>query len=366
MVYNKITIGIKLVYNYMDIKKVILRLLEEKKRVRTRDIIVALKNQYSRQYINRILNSLIQEGRIVKVGETISTFYVLAGQKDEAQAEAGNKIKLRLSNSGLKEHEVLDDINRRLPFIVKAKENIRSIFDYAFSEMLNNAIEHSRSQFIEIEVMKEDKSLCFVVNDFGVGVFKNVMKKRGLKSELEAIQDLLKGKTTTEPHAHSGEGIFFTSKIADVFVLESFESSLRIDNRIPDVFIEELPRVKKGTKVTFKIALDTKKHLSDVFKDYSADPNEPDFDKTKVQIKLYTMGTIYVSRSQARRVLTGLEKFRHIVLDYDKVPTVGQAFVDEIYRVFQSKHPSITIESVNTNEAVKFMIDRVEKPGRGK
>ncbi|MDR3642867.1 MAG: DUF4325 domain-containing protein [Candidatus Doudnabacteria bacterium] len=346
----------------MDIKKTILRLIEEKKRLKTSDTVTALKNQYSRQYVSRVLNSLAQEGKIVRVGQTTNTFYVLPGKQDEAQESLGNKIKLRLSNSSLKEHEVLNDINRRLPFIVKAEESIRSIFDYAFSEMLNNAIEHSKSKFIEIEVAKEDNNLCFVVSDFGVGVFKNVMRKRGLKSELEAIQDLLKGKTTTEPQAHSGEGIFFTSKVADVFSLESFEFRLRIDNLIPDIFVGELPRLKKGTRVTFKISLDTTKHLSDTFKAFSSDPNEPNFDKTKVQVKLYTMGTIYVSRSQARRVLTGLEKFRHIVFDYDKVPTVGQAFVDEIYRVFQTKHPNIIIESTNTNEAVKFMVDRVEKP----
>lgn len=346
----------------MDVKKVLLRLVEEKKRLKTSDAVVVLKNQYSRQYVSRVLNSLAQEGKIVRVGQTTNTFYVLPGKQDEAQESLGNKIKLRLNNTSLKEHEVLADINRRLPFIVRAEENIRSIFDYAFSEMLNNAIEHSKSKFIEIEVEKEDNRLCFVVSDFGIGVFKNIMKRRGLKSELEAIQDLLKGKATTEPQAHSGEGIFFTSKIADVFMLDSFEFRLRIDNRIPDVFIEKLERSKRGTKVTFKITLDTKKHLSEIFKDFSSNPKGPSFDKTKVQIKLFTMGTIYVSRSQARRVLTDLEKFRHIVLDYDKVPTVGQAFVDEIYRVFKSKHSNIEIESINVNEAVRFMIDRVEKP----
>lgn len=345
----------------MDLKKVILRLLEAKKRLKTKDVVTALKNGVSRQYVSRVLNSLAQEGRIVKVGQTTNTFYVLPGRQDEVLASLGNKIKLRLSNIGLKEHEVLDEINRKLSFIVKAKENIGSIFDYAFSEMLNNAIEHSRSKFIEIEVMKDDGNLYFSINDFGIGVFKNVMKKKGLRSEIEAIQDLLKGKTTTEPQAHSGEGIFFTSKIADIFTLESFEHKLRIDNNIPDVFVEALNRKKRGTKVAFMISLSNKKHLSNIFKDYSADPDEPNFDKTTVLVKLYTMGTIYVSRSQARRVLAGLDKFRHIILDYDKVPTIGQAFADEIYRVFQNKQPNIKLETVNANESVQFMIDRTGK-----
>jgi UTP-glucose-1-phosphate uridylyltransferase len=61
-------------------------------------------------------------------------------------------------------------------------------------------------------------------------------------------------------------------------------------------------------------------------------------------------------------VLTGLEKFKSIILDFDKVPTVGQAFADEIFRVFQQRYRNIKITPINMIEPVKFMVDRVEKP----
>lgn len=342
----------------MNIKQIILHLAESKEKISTKDIVVALKKEYSRQYISRLLNQLVNDGMLARIGRTTNTIYVLPKKKNEIQETIGNKIKLRLKNINLKEHEVLSEINSRLFFIINADENVRSIFDYAFSEMVNNAIEHSQTEFIEIEVGKEDNSFYFTVNDFGIGAFKNIMRKRKLNSELEAIQDLLKGKTTTEPHAHSGEGIFFTSKIADEFILDSFDYRLRIANQIPDVFIEKLKPIKRGTKVSFRISLHSKKHLSDLFKKFTSNTDDPSFDKTKIQVKLYTMGTIYVSRSQARRILSGLEKFKLLILDYDKVPTIGQAFADEIYRIFSQKHPDIKIESTNTNEAVKFMIDR--------
>ena len=86
--------------------------------------------------------------------------------------------------------------------------------------------------------------------------------------------------------------------------------------------------------------------------------DDPDFDKTEVLVRLYRIGTVYVSRSQARRILTGLEKFRQIVLEFDRVPTVGQAFADEIFRVFGQKYPKITIVPVNMNKAVKYMVER--------
>jgi hypothetical protein len=73
------------------------------------------------------------------------------------------------------------------------------------------------------------------------------------------------------------------------------------------------------------------------------------------------MGTIHISRSQARRVLTGLEKFKYVILDFDKVPMIGQGFADEIFRVYKIKHPEIKIKAINTNDAVSFMIGRVEQ-----
>jgi hypothetical protein len=227
--------------------------------------------------------------------------------------------------------------------------------------MLNNAIEHSESENIHVIVEKNENNLLFQINDFGIGVFRNIMNDRKLKSELEAVQDLLKGKTTTQPQAHSGEGIFFTSKIADAFSLESFGYKLTIENNIEDLFFEEIKPSKKGTKVSFDIACNSERHLNDLFAEYQTNPEEYAFDKTEIQIKLYTMGTIHISRSQARRVLTGLEKFKSITLDFDNVPNVGQAFADEIFRVFKNKNPDIQITPINMNKAVKFMIGRVGK-----
>ncbi|MBI2442729.1 MAG: STAS-like domain-containing protein, partial [Candidatus Levybacteria bacterium] len=152
------------------------------------------------------------------------------------------------------------------------------------------------------------------------------------------------------------------SKIADVFILESFQYRLRVDNIVKDIFIEELTPLKKGTKVTFTLSSASKKHLNDVFSQFITTPGEVGFDKTEIKVRLYTSGTVYISRSQARRILTGLDKFKTIILDFDRATTVGQAFADEIFRVFQQRHPDIKIVPINMVEPVKFMIDRVEKP----
>lgn len=342
----------------MNIKEAIIQVGTNKKVFKTADV-VKVSSAVSRQYVSFVIGKMVKEGELVREGSGRWSTYALAKNEDYL----GHRIRKRLPLVGLKEHEVLNDIMRVSAVLKRVPENVRSIFNYAFSEMLNNAIDHSLSKNVDIVVSEEKDLLRFVVNDYGIGVFRNVMNQRRLTSELEAIQDLLKGKTTTAPQAHSGEGIFFTSKAADVFVLDSFGLRLRIDNLVKDVFVEELSPAKQGTRVTFEITTNSKRHLNaDVFSTYQTDPEEPAFDKTEIKIKLYTMGTIYVSRSQARRIVTGLDKFKLVILDFDKVPTIGQAFADEIFRVFAQKHPEVQIKPINMNEAVEFMVRRVEKP----
>lgn len=341
----------------MSINDRILQLAKNLGVFTTPQIVRAFEGKFSRQYIARHIAKLVAEGKLIKHGATRGATYALP----EHASELGNRIAKRLTREGLKEHEAFDELQDQAPFLQQLPENLRSIFYYAFSEMLNNAIDHSQSKHVEVSVERSDGTLMFTVNDFGIGVFRNVMQQRGLKTELDAIQDLLKGKLTTQPKAHSGEGIFFTSRIADLFLLESFGYRLRVDNRLPDVFIEEVPARKQGTRVRFEISANTEKHLNDVFAKYQTDPTEYAFDTTEVRIKLYTLGTIHISRSQARRVTAGLEKFKRAVLDFDQVPTIGQAFADEIFRVFANQHPGIELIPENANEPVLFMIGRVRQ-----
>jgi hypothetical protein len=71
-----------------------------------------------------------------------------------------------------------------------------------------------------------------------------------------------------------------------------------------------------------------------------------------------------ISRSQAREVLLGLEKFNKIIFDFDKILEVGQAFADEIFRVFKNKYPDIQIQTEHMNQAVSFMVQRAQNTRR--
>lgn len=316
----------------------------------------------TRQYASKLLADLVSEHKLIRVGSTRSAFYTTEAYLEEHPHIVPTSYTKTLPNVGLEEHKILNDIESKFAPYTRLPENIKSIFEYAFSEMLNNAIEHSGSEKIRVSVSLVGDTLTFIIDDFGIGVFRNIMKKRGLHSELEAIQELLKGKVTTAPKLHSGEGIFFTSKIGDEFVLDSFGHEFIADNMLKDIFIKKIKGQKQGTKVRFRINTHDRQHLNDVFRKYTNIGADSDFgfDKTEIHIRLYTMGGVHISRSQARRVLSGLEKFKVVVMDYDRVPTVGQAFADEVYRVFAHKYPNITIQDTNMNEAVQFMVERAK------
>lgn len=345
-------------------KEEIIKLAKDKGLIKTSDIVAIFG--VSRQYASKLLAELVSSGKLIKTGSTSRAAYTSLEYAKAHLDVIPVKVKAVFINNNLEEHKVLDQIEQKMPSILKLNENTRNIFVYAFSEMLNNAIEHSKTENIEIEIYIKNKQLVFIINDFGVGVFKNIMKKKKLDSEQEAIQDLLKGKTTTMPTSHSGQGIFFTSRAGEEFILESYNYRLIVNNKIHDTFIQEIKgrgKRKEGTKVIFKLSTESSMHLKEVFDEFSNIDEDSDFgfDKTEIKVKLFLTGGVQISRSQARRVLLGLDKFRVVIFDFDKVPFVGQAFADEIFRVFHNKYPKIELQTINMNEAVNFMVKRVEK-----
>ena len=344
-------------------KDKIIATAQNKGKIKTADIVREF--DVSRQYASGLISELVKNHKLIRVGTTRQAFYVSPEYAQAHREIFPNKILKTFTNDGVEEYKILEEVNRDFALLGDLPENIKNIFDYAFSEMLNNAIEHSQSPKIEVGVSIERGILTFFVNDFGVGVFRNIKQKKGLASELEAVQELLKGKTTTMPRSHSGEGIFFTSRSGDEFILNSFGNQLIVNNKIDDIFFQQIKNSKKGTLVTFKISTSDQRHLSEVFKNYANldDEDGRGFDQTEIRIKLYLMGGVHISRSQARRVLSGLEKFKTIIFDFKDVPMVGQAFADEIFRVWHQHHPKIELKYANANEAVEFMIKRVEVGG---
>lgn len=308
----------------------------------------------SRATAARILKKAVDDGQLARTGSTKNAVYSMAPKTDRTSQRAIKEISLSKKISGLSEDRVFDEVVLRLGLASELSENAFRIVQYAFSEMLNNAIDHSASPNVEIVVKIEKGILEFSIRDHGYGIFRRLRDTFRLESNEAAVEHLLKGKQTTAPEAHSGQGIFFTSKIADQFKVVSENFKLTIDNQKKDQRLGEIRKLK-GTEVVFLIKVQTRKSLRKLFLEYADDDFE--FDRTKYPIRILQQ-TGAISRSQARRLTMGLEKFERIIFDFAGVKEVGQGFADELFRVFQNRHPKIVLEVTNANSAVDFMIRR--------
>jgi anti-sigma regulatory factor (Ser/Thr protein kinase) len=229
------------------------------------------------------------------------------------------------------------------------------IIGYAFTEMLNNAIDHSGGETVSIAWWITSDQWSFEVRDFGVGAYAKLRAGLRLSSDFEAVQELSKGKRTTDSDHHAGEGIFFTSKAVDLFRLTSSGVRWTVDNLRHDVALGLVPAFS-GTSVICQIDPQSDRDLTDVFREFTVDHA---FVRTRPVVKLFEIGTSFVSRSEARRLLEGLDSdFEIVEADFTGVTDVGQGFVDELLRVWPAAHPGKTVISRNMNAAVEFMIQR--------
>ena len=232
--------------------------------------------------------------------------------------------------------------------------NAKAVAGYAVTEMVNNAIDHSSGTSVSVTV-SDDIRLVVTIQDDGIGVFENLRSRLGLADLFASIQELSKGKRTTDESRHTGEGIFFTSKAVEFFVLESNGLRMIVDNLADDVAVR-VDGIATGTRVTLHLDRNRTAPLRAVFDPFTNEAGA--FSKTRPVVKLFELGTDLISRSEAKRLTSGLEKFEEVELDFNGVDTVGQGFVDEVFRVWARSNPGTSLVPTRMNEAVDFMINR--------
>lgn len=313
------------------------------------DIVALISDNFgiSRQGAHNYIAQEINIGHIVKVGNTRSTRYFLVGGE---RIEFACKIQ-----SGLEEDRIWSQYIK--PMILKYPDNIQKIIAYGFTEIYNNAIDHSDGQTIYTQVETINDNIEITIMDNGVGIFKKIQDALRLYSIRESILHLSKGKFTTDPEKHTGEGIFFTSRVFDRFSILSSDLYYSFENENWFLSSEKNESFGRGTLIKMIISKYSKKTPKEIMDKYTDE--EIGFGKTIVAVALSSdPNDPHVSRSQAKRLMMGLDKFKTIVLDFNNVSSIGQAFVDEVFRVFKNEHPKIRIQRVNTNQDVEEVIRR--------
>lgn len=257
------------------------------------------------------------------------------------------------------------------PHLTNCNDKAYRIWQYASEEMINNAIEHSNGSRICIEVKTNVLSCSVMILDDGIGTFTtllNYMKSHGWEEPLieDALIELYKGKITSKEANHSGEGIFFSSKMMDDFCLWSDSHIYKAGygkstQTIQSHLLAYKARIDRmGTLVCMTLENETERNIVEVFDMYT-DVDEG-FIKTQIPVKEACISGEPVARSQARRICNRLDMFQEAVLDFTDVVFMGQGFADELFRVYAAAHPQIKLYPINMLPEVSRMIRHV---GRG-
>jgi anti-sigma regulatory factor (Ser/Thr protein kinase) len=311
---------------------------------------VARQASVSRQAVDKQLRNLISQGIVQVEGEGKGSRYCLAVLNEKIS-------RFRLAQ-GLEEHLVFRDLV--LPAVSDRAASELAVLAYGFNEMLNNAIEHSEAKEVVVRVVRNASSFTVQIVDDGVGIFKKIAQAFHLSSMSEALFEVSKGKLTTEPTRHNGEGIFFTARLFDAFMLSANHLSFMHNAHVQDGWLAQSDEHEHpGTRVSMVLNFPVERSCERVFDEHVAYQGEFGFTKTHVLLKLAQFGEkMLMSRSHARRVFWRLERFGEVVLDFAGVESVGPAFIDELIRVLPGKKPKIKLTLINLNEKIERAIAR--------
>lgn len=245
--------------------------------------------------------------------------------------------------------------------------NIQNITSHGFTEMVNNAIDHSGGKSVFVWMSQDENQLHLIISDDGVGIFFKIANTLGLPDMRQALFELSKGKLTTDPSKHTGEGVFFTSRMFDSFEISANNLIFNHDDRLQHDWLEEAKGIfPEGTAVVMTISLRSERTTASVYAQFTDAPEDYDFSKTVVPMKLAKYGDEQlVSRSQAKRLIARFDRFKKVILDFSEINEIGQAFADELFRVYGNAHPGVELIPTNMTQQVERMWLRAVAPKLG-
>ncbi|MCF6301552.1 MAG: ArsR family transcriptional regulator, partial [Proteobacteria bacterium] len=154
--------------------------------------------------------------------------------------------------------------------------------------MVNNVIDHSAGSEVYISVLRDKEKIEIFIMDNGEGIFRRIKRLCELLDERQALFELSKGKLTTDPDNHTGEGIFFTSRSFDEFEIDSKGINYSHDDQFEFDIIDDsnILTNKVGTVVRMNIKRTTERDIQHVFDKFTAGPADFQFKKTVIPVRL--------------------------------------------------------------------------------
>lgn len=240
--------------------------------------------------------------------------------------------------------------------------DLRRMVQHSFCELVNNAIDHSGGTHVTVSLRQTATQVQLLVSDNGLGLFQQIAQTFAIASPTLAMLELSKGKLTSQPQRHTGQGLFFASKLADVFDLRANGVAFQQRDWDAQGWHPQRGLPNPGTSAYAAFALDTPRTLDDVRRAWSLDGQGVEFERTRVPLRLVTSDSDGLeSRAQARRVRARLGAFRSAEVDFAGVPVIGHAFADELFRVLAPSQPGLALVPVNMTPAVAAMVESITR-----
>lgn len=327
----------------------------------TKDV-VAHPRDLTRQYAERLGISRVAANRYIQQLET-GGWIARSGPSTHPVFSPGYKRRVShlYALQGLEEHLAWEQDFK--PYFNLA-QNVQNIVSHGFTEMVNNAIDHSAGESVFVWASQDEDRFILIISDDGVGIFAKISAAFQLPDMRLALFELSKGKLTTDPSKHTGEGVFFTSRMFDSFQISANGLQFNHRNDAPNDWLHEVKGTfSDGTTVFMQIPLKSERTTSDVYEQFTNAPEDFDFSKTIVPMRLAKFGDEQlVSRSQAKRLIARFDRFKTVILDFDDVQEIGQAFADELFRVYANGHPDVELLPKNMTPQVERMWLRATSP----
>ncbi|MDE2342621.1 MAG: DUF4325 domain-containing protein [Betaproteobacteria bacterium] len=327
----------------------------------TRDV-VEHPRDLTRHYAQRLGITRAAANRYIKQLE-VDGWIARSGTSTHPVFSLGYKRRLTsfYTLQGLEEHVAWEQDFK--PYL-NLTSNVQNIVSHGFTEMVNNAIDHSGGNSVFVWGSQDEHHVILIISDNGVGIFAKIATALSLPDFRQALFELSKGKLTTDPSKHTGEGVFFTSRMFDSFEIDANGLQFKHSDTSPNDWLHEAKGIfPEGTTVFMSIALKSQRTAADVYAQFTNAPEDFDFSKTIVPMKLATFGDEQlVSRSQAKRLIARFDRFKTVILDFDGVQEIGQAFADELFRVYGKAHPDVELLPKNMTNQVERMWLRVVSP----
>ena len=242
---------------------------------------------------------------------------------------------------------------------------VQRMAQHAFTELLNNSIEHSGGGAVTVSMRQTPLQLQLLVSDDGCGLFDRIAQSFDIAEPRLAMLALCKGKLSSAPERHSGHGLFFTSRLADVFDIHANAAAFQCRAWERSAWRTGRPgpvAARGGTSIYLAICVDTTRTLDAVLQAQSHSGTGYDFTRTRVPLQLLAGESVALaSRADARRVASGLQKFSHAEIDFEGISEVGHGFADELFRVFGRSQPALELVAVGMAPRVAAMVGSVQR-----